>query len=66
MSATRPPPGQSLSDEFPRLRALRPDVVPVLLGGGPRLLPDGVSGAWNLASSTRMPYGALGLHYQRR
>jgi hypothetical protein len=38
----------------------------VLLGGGLRLLPDGVSGAWSLASSTRMPDGALGLHYQRR
>ncbi|HEX3195112.1 MAG TPA: hypothetical protein VHS30_35555 [Streptosporangiaceae bacterium] len=41
-------------------------VVPVLLGGGPRLLPDGVSGAWDLASSTTLPDGALGLHYRRR
>ena len=41
-------------------------VVPVLLGGGLRLLPDGVSGAWDLASSTTLPGGALGLHYQRR
>ena len=45
---------------------MRLDVVPVLLGGGLRLLPDGVSGDWNLASSTRMPDGALGLHDQRR
>jgi hypothetical protein len=30
------------------------------------LLPDGVSGAWDLASSTTLPDGALGLHYQRR
>lgn len=45
---------------------LRLAVVPVLLGGGLRLLPDGVSGAWNLVSSTTLPGGALGLHYQRR
>jgi hypothetical protein len=30
------------------------------------LLPDGVSGAWDLASSTTLPDGALGLPYQRR
>ena len=36
------------------------------LGGGLRLLPDGVSGAWDLASSTTLPDGALGLYYQRR
>jgi dihydrofolate reductase len=45
---------------------LRLAVVPVLLGGGRRLLPDGVSSAWDLASSTTLPDGALGLHYQRR
>lgn len=45
---------------------LRLAVVPVLLGGGLRLLPDGVSGAWDLVSSTTLPDGALGLHYQRR
>lgn len=45
---------------------LRLAVVPVLLGGGLRLLPDGVSGAWDLASSTTLPDGALGVHYQRR
>jgi dihydrofolate reductase len=45
---------------------LRPVVVPVLLGGGLRLLPDGVSGGWDLVSSTTLPDGALGVHYQRR
>jgi len=45
---------------------LRLVVVPVLLGGGLRLLPDGVSGGWDLASSTMLPDGALGVHYQRR
>jgi hypothetical protein len=28
--------------------------------------PDGVFGAWELASSTTLPDGALGLHYRRR
>ena len=45
---------------------IRLDVVPVLLGGGLRLLPEDVSGAWDLVSSTTMPGGALGLHYRRR
>ena len=45
---------------------LRLTVVPVLLGGGLRLLPDGVSAVWDLASSTTLPDGALGVHYQRR
>jgi len=44
---------------------LRLVVVPVLLGGGLRLLPDGVSGRWHLASSTTLPDGALGLYYRR-
>ena len=30
------------------------------------LPPGGVSGAWDLASSTTLLEGALGLHYQRR
>jgi hypothetical protein len=38
----------------------------VLPGGGLRLLPDGVSGGWHLASSTTLPDGAMGLHYRRR
>ncbi|HEX7163727.1 MAG TPA: dihydrofolate reductase family protein [Trebonia sp.] len=41
-------------------------IMPVLLGGGLRLLPDGVSSAWDLASVTTLPDGALGVHYQRR
>ena len=45
---------------------LRLSVVPVLLGGGLRLLPDGVSGAWHLVSSPTLPDGALGMRYQRR
>lgn len=49
------------ADANPRLA-----VVPVLLGGGLRLLPDGVSTAWNLASATTLPDGALGVHYRRR
>jgi dihydrofolate reductase len=40
---------------------LRLAVVPVLLGGGLRLPPDGVSSAWALASSTTLPDGALGV-----
>jgi dihydrofolate reductase len=44
---------------------LRLTVVPVLLGGGLRLLPDGVSGAWDLVSSATLPGGALGVHYRR-
>jgi dihydrofolate reductase len=45
---------------------LRLSVVPVLLGGGLRLLPAGVSGRCDLSSSTRLPDGALGLHYRWR
>jgi dihydrofolate reductase len=44
---------------------LRLAVVPVLLGGGLRLLPDGVSSAWTLASSTTMAHGAIAVHYRR-
>jgi hypothetical protein len=28
--------------------------------------PDGVSGTWDVASSTTLPDGVLGLHYQLR
>lgn len=41
---------------------LRLSVVPVLLGGGLRLLPDGVSSDWSLVSSTAMSHGAVALH----
>ena len=44
---------------------LRLAFVPVLLGGGLRLLPDGVTGAWELVSSTTLPNGAIGVHYRR-
>ncbi len=44
---------------------IRLAVLPVLVGGGLRLLPDGVSGDWDLASSTQLPDGVLGLHYRR-
>ena len=49
-----------------RVDDLRLVVVPVILGGGLRLLPDGVSRAWDLVSSTTLPDGALGVHYQLR
>lgn len=42
---------------------LRLAVVPVLLGGGLRLLPGGVAGDWELVSSLTHPDGALSLHY---
>ena len=51
-----------LADEL--VDELRFSIVPVMLGGGLRLLPDGVAGAWELVSSTTMPDGALGLHYR--
>ena len=44
---------------------LRLGVVPVLLGGGLRLLPDGVTRSWELVSSTTLSHGALALHYRR-
>jgi dihydrofolate reductase len=46
---------------------LRFAIVPVLLGGGLRLLPEGVSESrWRLAKSTTLAHGAIGLHYRRR
>lgn len=45
---------------------LRMAIVPVLLGGGLRLLPDGVSASWDLVSAATLPNGALGVHYRRR
>lgn len=44
---------------------LRLVIVPVILGGGLRLLPDAVSLGWDLASSATLPDGALGVHYRR-
>jgi dihydrofolate reductase len=46
---------------------LRFAIVPVLLGGGLRLLPEGLSESrWQLAESTTLAHGAVGLHYRRR
>lgn len=44
---------------------LRLTLVPVLLGGGLRLLPDGVSSDWSLVTSTAMDDGAIAVHYRR-
>ena len=45
---------------------LRMAVVPVTLGGGLRLLPEGVPAAtWELAEVTALAHGAVGLHYRR-
>lgn len=44
---------------------LRLAVVPVMLGGGLRLLPDDAAGSWELASATVLPHGAVSLHYRR-
>ena len=41
-------------------------IVPVLLGGGLRLLPDGVSTDWELIETTTMAHGAIAVHYRRR
>jgi dihydrofolate reductase len=46
---------------------LRFAIVPVLLGGGLRLLPEGLAETrWELAGSTTLAHGAVGLHYRRR
>lgn len=44
---------------------LRLTVVPVILGGGLRLLPEGVSSAWSVVSTTAMSHGAIAVHYRR-
>ncbi len=44
---------------------LRLTVVPVILGGGLRLLPQGVSSAWSVVSSNAMSHGAIAVHYRR-
>jgi dihydrofolate reductase len=46
---------------------LRFAIVPVLVGGGLRLLPEGVpESRWQLAECTTLVHGAVGLHYRRR
>jgi dihydrofolate reductase len=41
-------------------------LYPVTLGGGKRLLPNGVNRAFTLTSTTPYPSGVVGLHYVRR
>lgn len=40
-------------------------LYPLLLGGGKRLLPQGVHAKFRLRSATPYPSGVVGLHYQR-
>jgi dihydrofolate reductase len=45
---------------------LRVAVVPVIVGGGLRLFPDGVPASrWSLAGTATLAHGAVGLHYRR-
>ena len=44
---------------------LRLAVVPVMLGGGIRLLPEDAAGTWSLVSTTVLPHGAISVHYRR-
>lgn len=44
---------------------LRLSVVPVMLGGGLRLLPEGIQSQWTLVSTTVLPHGSVSLHYRR-
>ena len=44
---------------------LRLVILPFVLGGGLRLLPEGVESAWEVASTTSLPDGGVGLHYRR-
>ena len=46
---------------------LRFVVVPVMVGGGLRLLPEGLPPTeWALVTSTTLADGAIGVHYARR
>jgi dihydrofolate reductase len=40
-------------------------LYPLILGGGKRLLPDGVYAAFKLKEATPYPSGVVGLHYTR-
>ena len=45
---------------------LRMAIVPSVVGGGLRLLPDGLPPSkWELAETTTLAHGAVGLHYRR-
>jgi dihydrofolate reductase len=41
-------------------------VYPLTLGGGKRVLPNGLHAAFELLSATPYPSGVVGLHYSRR
>lgn len=48
------------------LDELHLDIVPVVLGGGVRLLPDGLPASrWTLAGTTVMEHGVVALHWRR-
>lgn len=40
-------------------------LYPLLLGGGKKLLPEGVHTAFRLVDTARYPTGVVGLHYER-
>jgi dihydrofolate reductase len=41
-------------------------VVPVIVGGGLRLFPDGLPHSrWSLVGTATLAHGAVGLHYRR-
>lgn len=44
---------------------LRLALVPVLVGGGLRLFPDGVAASFNTVGVTALQHGAVGLHLRR-
>jgi dihydrofolate reductase len=44
---------------------LRLAIVPVLVGGGLRLFPDGVAARFHTAGVTALEHGAVGLHLRR-
>ncbi len=44
---------------------LRVAIVPVLVGGGLRLFPDGVEARFETAGVTALEHGAVGLHLRR-
>lgn len=44
---------------------LRLALVPVLVGGGLRVFPDGVAASFNTVGVTALQHGAVGLHLRR-
>jgi riboflavin biosynthesis pyrimidine reductase len=60
--------GASVIGELLRLDLvddLRLALVPVLVGGGLRLFPDGVAASFNTVGVTALQHGAVGLHLRR-